>query len=142
LELNDILLQLLSDFCFFFQQIIPRFEQFIAPFDGNLISAIKFIHQNDLILKQIIIIRNLLVELEFLHTAGLKITFKAINFFLLILGPIPVHIIDCFQSGKKYLLDPVGQNLQIFHFSVVEFSQFKHNFLEGFVDEMFLLLLC
>lgn len=65
MELNDILLQLLTYFCLFLQQVLPGLEDLIAPFDEQLISGLEFIDQDDLVLEKVVIVCNLLIEFGF-----------------------------------------------------------------------------
>ena len=57
MELDEILLELLPDFSFFFQQIDPGRVEVCSPFDEESVWLLDFICKNNLILEKVIVIR-------------------------------------------------------------------------------------
>ena len=107
-ELNDVLLQLFSNFPFFFQQINPSCEDMLSPFDQKRVWVFKLVNENNFVFKQIVVICDFIIELKVFEASRLKLFVEAFHLFLRLLGPVSIKIQNSIQSRNKYFLYPSG----------------------------------
>lgn len=136
MELDQVLLQLFSNFSFLFEQVDPSRVDVSSPLHQENVALLNFICEDDFVFEEVVVVSEFFVEFHVLGVGRRKILFVVLHFLSSVFGPVAVEVEHCLQGRNQDLFDPGGEDFQVFHFGFVEFSQFEGCPMEGLINEV------